>query len=59
MFVLLENASQIIEGKYLQFGESGRVGEMFGGLWEHDDVDCFGDELYIAALLLVLDVLHG
>jgi hypothetical protein len=59
VFVLLQDAGQVIEGEYLQFGEGRRITEMFGDLWEHDDVDCFGDELYIATLLLVLDVLHG
>ena len=58
MLVFLEDTGQVIEGEYLEFGESGRVSEIFGHLWQHDDVHCFRNELYIATLLLVLDVLH-
>jgi hypothetical protein len=58
VLVLLEDAGEVVEGKDLEFGESGGVGEVLVDLRVHDDVDCFGDELDVAALLHVLDVLH-
>lgn len=59
MLVFLHNAGQVIEGEDSQFSEGGLVAHVLRHLWEHDDIDGLRDELDVAALLLVLDVLHG